>query len=250
MKVDLSGRRAVVTGAGRGIGRAIARHLAEAGAGVLVNDLDGAPAEGVADLIRHEGGRAIAHVADVADWDAVVRMINAAEAAFGGLDILVNNAGIIRRGTLETMSLDDWHRVIAVNLTGTFYCCRAAAPLLRAAGWGRIINITSIAGKMGDIASAPGYGPSKAGVIALTKTLAREMAPWGITVNAVAPHAVETEMSAQWSPETRAAILAGIPLGRLAREDEVAAAVLFLASPEAGFITGETLDVNGGAWMD
>jgi 3-oxoacyl-[acyl-carrier protein] reductase len=148
------------------------------------------------------------------------------------------------------MSLDDWHRVIAVNLTGTFYCCRAAAPLLRDAGWGRIINITSIAGKMGDIASAPGYGPSKAGVVALTKTLAREMAPWGITVNAVAPHAVETEMSAQWSPQMRAAILAGIPLGRLAREDEVAAAVLFLASPEAGFITGETLDVNGGAWMD
>lgn len=250
MKVDLSGRRAIVTGAARGIGRTIARHLAEAGASVLMNDLDQERVEAAADTIRRQGGRAVAHAADVADWDAVVRMMDAARAALGGLEILVNNAGIIRRGTLETMSLDDWHRVIAVNLTGTFYCCRAAAPLLRDAGWGRIINITSIAGKMGDIASAPGYGPSKAGVIALTKTLAREMAPWGITVNAVAPHAVETEMSAQWSPETRVAILAGIPLGRLAREDEVAAAVLFLASPAAGFITGETLDVNGGAWMD
>lgn len=250
MKVDLAGRRAIVTGAARGIGRTIARHLAEAGAGVLLNDLDEERVKAAADAIRRQGGRVVAHAADVADWDAVVRMVDAARAALGGLEILVNNAGIIRRGTLETMSLDDWHRVIAVNLTGTFYCCRAAAPLLRAAGWGRIINITSIAGKMGDIASAPGYGPSKAGVIALTKTLAREMAPWGITVNAVAPHAVETEMSAQWSPETRAAILAGIPLGRLAQEDEVAAAVLFLASPAAGFITGETLDVNGGAWMD
>jgi 3-oxoacyl-[acyl-carrier protein] reductase len=148
------------------------------------------------------------------------------------------------------MSLDDWQQVIAVNLTGAFYCCRAAAPLLRAAGYGRIINVTSIAGKMGDITSAPGYGPSKAGVLALTRTLARALGPAGITVNAVAPHAVETEMSGQWSAEMRARVLEGIPLGRLAREDEVAEAVAYLASPLAGFITGETLDVNGGAWMD
>lgn len=246
----LAGRRAVVTGAGRGIGRAIASRLAASGVGVVVNDMDAARAESVAESLRAQGGRAVAVAADVSDWQAVERLMATAQEALGGLEILVNNAGIIRRGTLETMSLDDWHSVIAVNLTGTFYCCRAAAPLLKAAGYGRIINITSIAAKVGDITSAPGYGPSKAGVIALTKTLARALAPWGTTVNAIAPHAVETEMSGQWTPEVRAAVLAGIPLGRLAGEEEVAEAVAYLASPLAGFITGETLDINGGAWMD
>jgi 3-oxoacyl-[acyl-carrier protein] reductase len=246
----LAGRRAVVTGAGRGIGRAIARRLAAADVAVVVCDIDPASVEAVAEGIRAQGQRAVAVEADVSDWPAVERLMATAREHFGGLEILVNNAGIIRRGTLESMSLEDWHRVIAVNLTGTFYCCRAAVPLLRAAGYGRIINIASIAAKVGDITSAPGYGPSKAGVIALTKTLARTLAPWGITVNALAPHAVETEMSGQWSPEMRAGVLAGIPLGRLAGEEEVAEAVAYLASPLAGFITGETLDINGGAWMD
>lgn len=246
----LAGRRAIVTGAGRGIGRAIAVRLAAAGAAVVVNDVDAARAEAAADLVRAQGQRALAFAADVSDWPAVEGLTAAAVEAFGGIEILVNNAGIIRRGTLETMSLDDWHSVIAVNLTGAFYCCRAAAPLLRAAGYGRIINVTSIAAQMGDITSAPGYGPSKAGVVALTKTLARTLAPWGITVNAIAPHAVETEMSGQWSPQVRASVLAGIPLGRLAREEEVAEAAAYLASPLAGFITGATLDINGGAWMD
>lgn len=246
----LAGRRAVITGAGRGIGRAIALRLAAAGAGVVVNDVDAPRAEAVAESIRGQGQRAVAVAADVSDWESVERVMAVARDALGGLEILVNNAGIIRRGTLETMSLEDWDRVLAVNLTGTFYCCRAAAPLLKEAGYGRIINVTSIAARIGDITSAPGYGPSKAGVASLTKTLARALAPWGITVNAVAPHAVETEMSGQWTPEVRAAVLAGIPLGRLAREEEVAEAVAYLASSLAGFITGATLDLNGGAWMD
>jgi 3-oxoacyl-[acyl-carrier protein] reductase len=200
--------------------------------------------------IQARGGEALAVPGDFTRWDTVEDMCRSVAQRLGGLHMLVNNAGIIRRGTLETMPLQDWHDVLAVNLTGAFYCCRAAVPYMKEAKWGRIVNVSSVAGKMGDITSAPGYGPSKAGLLALTKTLARQLAPWGITVNAVAPHAIETEMSAEWTPERRAQILASIPLGRLGSPEEVAEAVAFLASPGAGFITGETLDVNGGAWMD
>lgn len=248
--MNLSGRVAIVTGAGRGIGRGIAFRLASAGASVAVNDVNSSSVEQVVAEIRDRGGTAMTAVGDIADWEAVTGMCAQVHDTYGGLHILVNNAGIIRRGTLETMRLEDWHEVLGVNLTGTFYCCRAAAPYMRQAGWGRIINVASIAGKMGDIASAPGYGPSKAGVIALAKTLARELAPWGITVNAVAPHAIETEMTAGWTPQQRAALVAQIPLGRLGTIEEVAEAVTFLVSPLAGFITGETLDINGGVWMD
>jgi 3-oxoacyl-[acyl-carrier protein] reductase len=144
----------------------------------------------------------------------------------------------------------NWDRVIEVNLKGTFNCCRAVVEVMKHQRYGKIVNVSSIAGKMGDITSAPGYGPSKAGIDALTKTLARQLSQYNINVNAVSPHAIETEMSAQWSEERRKEIIASIPLGRLGKPEDVAHAVLFLASDDASFITGEILDVNGGALMD
>ena len=168
----------------------------------------------------------------------------------GRLDILVNNAGIIRRGNVVTVTEEDWDAVIRVNLKGTFNCAKAASGLMIRQDSGKIVNVSSVAAKLGDITSAPGYGPSKAAVDALTKTLARQLAPHGINVNGVAPHAIETEMSAEWPDEKHRAIIDAIPLKRLGRPEDVAHAVLFLASNQADFITGEILDVNGGFVMD
>jgi 3-oxoacyl-[acyl-carrier protein] reductase len=192
----------------------------------------------------------IAIPCDITKSAEVKAMVDQVQKAFGRIDLLINNAGIIRRGTIDTVTEEDWDCVIDVNLKGTFNCCKAVVETMRQQSYGKIINVSSIAGKMGDITSAPGYGPSKAGMDALTKTLARQLARYGINVNAVSPHAIETEMSAQWSEERRKEIIASIPLGRLGKPEDVAEAVLFLASDEASFITGEILDVNGGALMD
>ncbi len=243
-------RVAVVTGAGRGIGKAIAQRLASDQDFVVVVDVDGGAAERLAATIRNSGGKATAVAADVSSYAAVEALIADVKGEQGTIDVLVNNAGIIRRGNLLSITEKDWDEVLAVNLKGAFNCCKHAAPIMMAQHFGRIINVASIAAKTGDITSAPGYGPSKAGMVNLTKTLARELAPHRITVNAVAPHAIETEMSAQWSEETRQRILQSIPLKRLGRPEEVAAAVAFLASEEAAFITGATLDINGGFLMD
>lgn len=240
----------IVTGAGRGIGQAVARRLATAQDLVVIVDLDGAAAERAAAEIRNAGGQAVAAAANVADYGRVEALMKGIHDEHGRIDVLVNNAGIIRRGNLLSVTEKDWDDVIAVNLKGTFNCCKHAAPFMIAQRSGRILNVASISAKMGDITSAPGYGPSKAGMVNLTKTLARELAPHGITVNAVAPHAIETEMSGQWSDEMRQRILRAIPLGRLGRSEEVAALVAFLASDDAGYITGATVDINGGAFMD
>ncbi|MEN3009703.1 MAG: SDR family NAD(P)-dependent oxidoreductase [Candidatus Bipolaricaulaceae bacterium] len=250
MFMRLGGKVALVTGAGRGIGKAIALALAKEGCDVVLVDLDESAAQRVAQEVEALGRRALPVKANVASLADVQRAVALTLEKFGRLDILVNNAGIIKRGTLEDHSDEDWELVVSVNLRGTYYFSREAAKVMKRQGWGRIINISSVAGKIGDITSAPSYGPSKAAVNALTKSLARELAPFGITVNAVAPHAIETEMTAEWSEERRRALIAQIPLGRMGRPEEVAAAVVFLASPEASFITGEILDVNGGYLMD
>jgi 3-oxoacyl-[acyl-carrier protein] reductase len=243
-------RVAIVTGAARGIGRAIAVTFLRVGAKVAIIDSDKERLEILKREIEKEYKEAFTIPCDITTSSDVKEMVDQVHKAFGRIDILVNNAGIIRRGTIETVTEEDWDRVIEVNLKGTFNCCKAVVEIMKKQNYGKIVNVSSIAGKLGDITSAPGYGPSKAGVDALTKTLARQLAPYGINVNAVSPHAIETEMSAQWSEERRKEIIASIPLGRLGKPEDVAEAVLFLASDEASFITGEVLDVNGGALMD
>ena len=248
--MNLKDRVAFITGGARGIGKAIGSAFVREGAKVCLVDIDKGTLETAKNEIRKNREEILALPCDITKSADVKTAMTQVQKTWGRIDILVNNAGIIRRGTIETVTEEDWDRVIEVNLKGTFNCCKAVAGIMKPQGYGKIVNVSSIAGKMGDITSAPGYGPSKAGVDALTKTLARQLAPYGINVNAVSPHAIETEMSAQWSEERRKEIIASIPLGRLGKPEDVAEAVLFLASDGASFITGEILDVNGGAWMD
>jgi 3-oxoacyl-[acyl-carrier protein] reductase len=248
--MKFAGKVALVTGAARGIGEAIALTLAQEGADVVVTDVDLEGAQRVAQEIERLGHKARAIQADVSQREAVQRLVSEAVSVFGKIDILVNNAGIIRRGTFLDHDPQDWEKVLSVNLGGTFNCAKEVVPLMVKQGGGKIINISSVVGKMGDIASAPSYGTSKGAINTFTKSLARELAPYGINVNAVAPHAIETDMSREWSEEKRRQIVEAIPLKRLGKPEEVAEVVAFLASDGAGFITGQILDVNGGYLMD
>jgi len=248
--MNLVDKVAIVTGAGRGIGKAIAIALAREGADVIVNDVDIQTAEDVAKEIKSLGRQALAIQVDVSDSKEVNQMVQLALKKFKRVDILVNNAAIIRRGTIEDLREEDWNKVIDVNLKGSFNCMKAVVGIMKKQRYGKIINISSVAGKVGDLASAPCYGASKAGMICLGKSLARELAPYNINVNVVAPHAIETDMSKEWSEEKRKNIIANIPLGRMGEPEDIAEAVAFLVSDKAKFITGEVLDVNGGYLMD
>ena len=248
--MNLINKVAIVTGAGRGIGKAIAIALAREGASVIVSDIDIRTAEEVAQEINSLNQHALAVQVDVSDSKKVSRMVQLAIKEFRKVDILVNNAAIIKRGSIENLEEDDWDRVIDVNLKGTFNCMKAVVGIMKKQRYGKIVNISSIAGKIGDLASAPCYGASKAGMTCLAKSLARELASYGINANVVAPHAIETDMSKEWSEEKRESIIADIPLGRLGEPEDIAEAVVFLVSDKAKFITGEVLDVNGGCLMD
>lgn len=239
---------AVVTGAARGIGKAIALKLAEEGAAVVLIDLKFS--DDVAGEMKGKGYDASALALDITDHTAVEAAVEKIVREKGKIDILVNNAGIIARGAITDLDHATWGKVMDVNVNGTFNWCKAVVPGMIRRRSGKILNVSSIAGKMGDITAAPVYGTSKGAVNSLTKSLARQLAEYSINVNAVAPHAIETDMSAEWSEEKRKAVVDSIPLKRMGSAVEVAEAALFLVSPGAAFITGEVLNLNGGYLMD
>ncbi|MFI5287342.1 MAG: 3-oxoacyl-[acyl-carrier-protein] reductase [Candidatus Dormibacteria bacterium] len=243
----LEGKRALVTGASRGIGKATAIALARAGASVAIGysaHPDSAEAV-VAALEADHNVSAVALGADLADPKAAARLVDQAVQALGGLDIVVNNAGIARDNLAMRLTDEDWNAVIAVDLTAAFHICRAALrPMLRQR-FGRIVNVSSVSGVIGN-AGQSNYSAAKAGLIGLTKSLAREVASRDITVNAVAPGFIETEMTTSLANAVQAGAIAAIPKGRMGTADEVAAAIAFLVLPESGYITGHVLHVDGG----
>ena len=239
-------RAAVVTGGASGIGREVAQALAGRGAAVAIADINRDGAETVAQALASVGARAKAIACDVSRPEQAEAMIAQAADAFGTVDILVHSAGVgVELSVLDTTP-EDWRRIIDIDLSGTFYCCQAAARHMVERGYGRIVTLASTAGVRGGTGRAA-YGAAKGGVIALTKVMAVELAPYGITVNALAPGAIETELVAKMhSAETRTVYRAGIPLDRYGTPEESAAAALFLASEEARYVTGHVLAVDGG----
>jgi NAD(P)-dependent dehydrogenase (short-subunit alcohol dehydrogenase family) len=248
MPATFSVQRALVTGAARGIGEAVARRLADEGLDVALVDLDPVVTETAASIAEKSGRTAVGFTCDVSDRDQVRRTVAEAAEALGGLDTVVANAGITRDGFLHKLSDDHWDAVVGVHLTGTFATIQAAAPFLRSEGPGRVVCISSLSGRSGNLGQA-NYSAAKAGVIGLTKTSAQELARFATTVNAVAPGFVDTAMTQAMPSEMRAKLLQTIPLGRSAQPQEIAGVVAFLCSDDAAFMTGAVLDVNGGVYM-
>ena len=243
---DLTGRVALVTGAARGIGLEVARALAARGAQVGLLDVDAAALQAAAESV----GQGLPLTTDIRQPDAVRQAVDELTDACGGLHILVNNAGICPMTDFAAIEADEWDRVLAINLKGAFLCCQAAEAHLRQAGsTGRVINLTSVAGQMGGVSVGAHYAASKGGLIALTKSLAQRLAPDGVTVNCVAPGTTATDLTANWTDADLKRAQSKIPLGRLAQPSEIAETVCFLASDRAAFITGATLDVNGGLYL-
>jgi 3-oxoacyl-[acyl-carrier protein] reductase len=241
--MNLADRVAIVTGGGRGIGRAIALRLAEAGANIVLNDIE--PVEDVVREIKTMGRQALPVLADVSSAPEVDKLVAEAMAAYNRIDILVNNAGIARDQLLLRMTEEEWDSVLAVDLKSVFLCTRAVLKHMTKQRWGRIISISSITGIVGNPGQA-NYAAAKAGIIGFTRTVAKEVASRGITVNAIAPGFIDTEMTKHLKAEWREELKKRIPLGRFGSPGDVAEAVAFLASDAAGYITGQVLGVDGG----
>lgn len=247
--LTLKGKNAVVTGATRGIGKAIAVKLAEAGVRVGIVGRDEDRAKQVIEEIEQSGGEVRAFLGNISDEQCCGEILKDINNSFGGIDILVNCAGILASTPIDEVTRMEWDEIIATNLSGTFFMIQKALPYLKESASGRIVNISSNAGRMGGYENSQSYTASKGGIIAITMGIARQLAPYGITVNVVCPGTTETEMTKLYDKNTKERLISRIPMGRLAKPEEIAAAVCFFASEEASYITGAILDVNGGMYM-
>lgn len=249
MDTGLRGKVVVITGGGGGIGRASALAFAAEGSRVVVADVNLTQAQAVAAEV---GGpeRSIAVRVDVASPESVRALFDAALAAFGRVDVLVNGAGIFHRTPIDELTVEEWDQLMAINLRGVFLCCQAALKIMKAQRSGKIVNLASMGGQVGGIVAGADYSASKAGVLCLTKSLAKHAGPFGINVNSVNPGVIDTPMTRPWGPEILRKRVEETPLGRLGTPEDVASVVVFLASDAASFVHGTHVDVNGGLYMD
>lgn len=245
--MQFEGKTAVITGSSRGIGRAIAEKLGKLGANIVLNGTKES-VQNTAKELEAMGIKVVSHIGDVRSSEDVKELMSIAVETFGGVDILVNNAGITKDKPMAMMSEDDWDIVLDINLKGSFLCTKAAAKLMLKKRYGRIINVSSVAGAYGNAGQA-NYSASKAGLIGLTKTTAKEFAPRGITCNAVTPGVIESDMTEILPDDLKKKFLEKIALGRFGTPEEVANVIAFLASDEAGYITGQVIDIDGGILM-
>ncbi len=245
-----TGKVAVITGAAQGIGRQIANDMADEGATVIISDINKADIDATVQEITAKGGKAFPYLCDISDREQIDKLVETIVAAHARLDILVNNAGILVPATIEETTDQLIDKTIDINLKGVLWAIRAVTPFMKKAGYGRIVNIASITGKNGDNSSTFVYGATKGAVMSLTRSVARQLGPFGVTCNAVAPHAIMTNMMQYWDDAKKKSISDKIPVRRLGTPLDVSRAVLYLAADEASFVNGEVLNINGGYYMD
>lgn len=241
---------AIITGSGRGIGKQLAMDMASEGGRIVITDIDQEAMEATAKEIRTNGGECLAIPCDVSEAKSIEDLTRRVLDEWSTVDVLVNNAGLLLVGGIEEMTDKIIHDTLEVNVKGVLYAIRAVSPVMKENRYGKIVNVASVTGKNGDSSTFPVYGASKGAVITLTRSVARELGPYGINCNAVAPHAVMTEMMSYWDEERKERARAKIPLHRLGSVEDIANLMMFLASDEASFITGETVNINGGFYMD
>jgi len=250
LEARFQGKVAIITGAAKGMGRQTAVDMAREGAAVVIADVDRQALDETVQSIVSSGGRAVGRICDVSDRQQVDRLVAEAHERFGAIHILINNAGVLITGTIEETSDEIIDKTLDINVKGVLYAIRAVTPLMKAQGYGRIVNVASITGKTGDNSTVFAYGASKGAVISLTRSVARQLGPFGITCNAIAPHAVMTELMRYWDEAKKRESASRIPVGRLGTVQDMSNLMCFLASDAASYINGETVNINGGYYMD